>query len=121
MFARLVYFLAIGWWLGLFAVVLAVAFTFTIVLAPLGLTLFNRLPRIVFLREPVEWELHGEEAPPRLPFLLRAIWFVFIGLPIGMLAFSLGYALAFTLVGIPLAVLLFDRVPLLLTLNRSYA
>jgi uncharacterized membrane protein YccF (DUF307 family) len=121
MFARFVYFVAIGWWYGLFALAAATVLTFTIVLAPLGLAIFNNLPKIVFMRERVDWEARGEYPQKSPAFLVRALWFLFIGLPFGTLAFTLGYAFAFTIIGIPLAIFIVDRVPLLLTLNRQYA
>lgn len=50
-------------------------------------------------------------------FLVRAIWFVFVGWWLAYWAILFGYLLMMTLIGLPLAFWLFDRVPTLLTLR----
>jgi len=50
-------------------------------------------------------------------FFVRALWFCFLGWWLGGLAIYTAYALAITIIGLPLAFLLFDKVPAILTLR----
>jgi uncharacterized membrane protein YccF (DUF307 family) len=50
-------------------------------------------------------------------FLVRALWFCFVGWWLGGLAIYAAYALAITVLGLPLAFLIFDKVPAILTLR----
>ncbi|MDP9440879.1 MAG: hypothetical protein M3P34_01585 [Actinomycetota bacterium] len=51
------------------------------------------------------------------PFVVRALWYVFVGWWLSALVIVLGYALTATIVGIPMAFALFNRIPQLLTLR----
>ena len=50
-------------------------------------------------------------------FLVRAIWYVFIGWWLSGLAIGLGWLLAVSIVGLPLAFMLFNRLPAIMTLR----
>jgi uncharacterized membrane protein YccF (DUF307 family) len=50
-------------------------------------------------------------------FLVRVIWYLFIGWWLSGLAILLGWALALTVVGLPLAFALFNRIPAIMTLR----
>ncbi len=124
MFARYVYFFVIGWWLGLFAAILGMLLCSTIIGLPLGTMLLNKLPAIVFMREegepcPAGYSDHRHMREP-MPFLIRVLWFFVLGWSLGTLLITLGYLLAFTLIGIPLGIFLLNRVPLVMTLSRAY-
>ena len=123
MLIRFIYFLAIGWWVGLFASALGLLLCATIIGLPLGTMLLNKLPTLIYLKEP------GEPCPDgydhrhlkeELPFLLRVLWFFAIGWGLGSLVITFGYLMAFTIVGIPLGIYALNRVPLLMTLSRQY-
>jgi uncharacterized membrane protein YccF (DUF307 family) len=58
-----------------------------------------------------EYEEHGP------PLWLRAIWFVLVGWWLTGIAILAAYVLLVTIIGIPVAFWLFDRVPLVLTLK----
>ncbi len=124
MFGRFVYFLAVGWWLGMFTAILAYLLCLSIIGLPFGVILLNRLPTLVFLREP------GEPCPAgadhrhyveELPFLLRVLWFLVLGWTLGFVAIVAGYLIALTIVGIPVGIYILNRVPLMTTLSRHYS
>jgi uncharacterized membrane protein YccF (DUF307 family) len=62
-------------------------------------------------------------APPnRWPGLLvRALWFIFIGWWLSAIAISVAYFLCLIIVGLPLGFMIFNRLPLILTLRPRSA
>ena len=54
----------------------------------------------------------------QLPFLLRAIYFVLIGWWFSGLWMGVAWAISVTLVGLPIAIWMFNRVPAVTTLRR---
>jgi uncharacterized membrane protein YccF (DUF307 family) len=50
-------------------------------------------------------------------FLVRAVWYVFVGWWLSGLAILLGWALAVTIIGLPLAFAIFNRIPAVMTLR----
>jgi uncharacterized membrane protein YccF (DUF307 family) len=56
-------------------------------------------------------------APAGPPFIARALWYVFVGWWLSALIVALGYLLMITVIGIPVAFALFNRIPQALTLR----
>lgn len=54
----------------------------------------------------------------RLPLLVRAVWFVLVGWWLTAIVIVIAYALALSILGLPFAFYLFNRVPAFLTLRR---
>ena len=52
-----------------------------------------------------------------IPFLLRALWFVFFGWEITAVWILIAWALNLTIIGLPLGLWMIDRVPQVLTLK----
>ena len=86
---RLLWFLLVGWWLGLIVVLAAWAANVTIVLLPVGLWLINQLPQIFTLRAPrgaiayIQTEAGTVKARERVVqrvFWMRAVYFALAGL-----------------------------------------
>ena len=117
---QLLYFVLIGWWLGALAVCLAYALFALVVTIPLGISIVNRIPYLIALREPpallTPW---GAVTVQQRNFLLRAIWFFLIGLEVTAVWMSVAYLLSLTIIGMPIGFWMFDRAPALLTLRRS--
>lgn len=115
---RTVYFLLVGWWAAAIWGALAWLCCVSIVLLPLGTVMFNQLPKVLTLKPVDEDPITG--APPReLPFLLRAVWFIFLGWHGGFWAFAIGYGLCLTIIGMPLGVYVLHRIPLVMTLKQA--
>ncbi len=49
--------------------------------------------------------------------VLRLIWFVFIGLPIGWVCIQIGWLFMITIIGIPIGLMIFNRIPMIMTLQ----
>lgn len=127
-FVRAVYFVFIGSWLGFFWLNLGFFLCFTVVLLPLGLVMLNRLPQVLTLRpssQQVNVAVAGNVTtvsvggPQQQNFLIRALYFVFIGFWLGYLWALVGYGLCLTLLGMPLGVIMLNRLPQVLTLRRN--
>lgn len=118
---QLLWFVFVGWWLGLAAVGVAYICFFLIITIPLGVLILNALPELIALRPAPRMVTPAGPLPvQQLPFWLRAIWFVLVGFWLTALVLAVGYLLCLTIIGIPLGFVLFDSVPAVLTLRRTH-
>ena len=51
--------------------------------------------------------------------LIRAVWFVFVGLWLGAILTAVGWALCVSVIGLPLGLMIFNRLPQAMTLQPS--
>lgn len=126
---RALYFIFFGLWLGGVWTTIAWILVVSIIGLPLGLLMLNRLPQVMTLK-PVrenryllqkdgQWVMRSytREQPS---FLVRALYFIFIGWWFSALWLLSAWAISgITLgLGLPLAFWMFDRVPAITTLSR---
>jgi uncharacterized membrane protein YccF (DUF307 family) len=117
---QLLWFVFVGWWLGLFAVVFAYFMFALVITIPLGVLVLNNLPELIALRPaPRLITPYGSVEVQQYNILLRAIWFVLVGWWLTALVLALGYVLCLTIIGMPLGFVLFDIAPAALTLRRT--
>ena len=125
---RALYFVFIGWWFSQIWILLAWFFNLTILGLPLGLMMINRLPQVTTLKPPRKQTqvtvvgnmvLVTQGGVEQYPFLARAIYFVLVGWWFSLVWAELAWALAVTVIGMPLAFWMFDRVPAITTLART--
>ena len=127
---RLLYFIFVGWWLGLAWIILAELLNLTIVGLPLGLAMINKIPQIMSLKparvqQTVDVKdgqaVVKETKIKQRPFLLRAIYFLLIGDWLSIVWMLIAWLLATVTLGfgLPLAMWMFDRTPGITTLARS--
>ena len=130
---QLLWFLAIGWWASACAVGLAYFFMLTIVGIPLGVMIVNQLPKIIALREP--GKAQGGVTVVTTPgtavvnigggqvrqtnFLVRAVYFLLVGWWLCGIWMSIAWAISCTIIGLPLGLIMFDKVPALLSLHKA--
>jgi uncharacterized membrane protein YccF (DUF307 family) len=121
------WFIFVGWWLSAIWIAIAWALVALIITMPIGLLMINVLPRIATLREPSqEYRATIEGTITRIettslrqyPFLLRAVYFLLIGWWFSGIWMSIGWVASVTIVGLPLAIWMFNRVPAITTLRR---
>ncbi len=125
---RVLWFFLIGWHVTLWWILAAWLLNLTIIGMPLGLWMLNRVPLVLTLRTQrtyavaetqedgvVEWHTQGVPQPP---FLVRAIYFVLIGWWFSLIWALLGWLLCVTIIGLPLGVLMLNRLPGVTTLMR---
>ena len=119
---RFLYFIFIGWWLGLLVSALAWVINLTVIGLPLGLFLINRLPTMMTLRPQNQWRLDGNvlnQGVEQHPFLLRALYFVVVGWWLSGIWMGVGYLCIFTVIGLPLAFWMYGRVAAVTTLRKQ--
>lgn len=127
---RVLYFIFIGWWLGLIWILGAWFFNLTIIGLPLGLAMINSIPQVMTLRPVrVQTTVVVKDGAPVLrqtaveqhPFLLRALYFIIIGFWFSFVWILLAWVFLLVTFGLalPLSFWMFDRVPAVTTLART--
>jgi uncharacterized membrane protein YccF (DUF307 family) len=121
--ARVVYFVLVGWWLGGLLTALAWLLLASVIGLPIGVWLLNRLPTFVTLRPQEQgWRLEEgvwRPGPEQREFVPRALWFVFVGWWLSALWLAIAYAALVTIIGLPIAFWMYERVGAVTTLYRS--
>lgn len=128
-FVQALYFLFVGTWLSVLWVAVAWLLMISIIGLPLGLAMLNRLPRVITLRPPrrnlaIQYIdnhtiLSGTARTEQHHFLLRAAYFLLIGWWLSGIWLFLAWSLSLTILGLPLAFMLFNAVPAVVTLHRN--
>jgi uncharacterized membrane protein YccF (DUF307 family) len=137
---RGLYYIFIGWWLGFLWLNLGFFLCFMIITLPLGLVMLNRLPQVLTLRpsgtstnvnvsstmtqssgsnvmmNTVNVNVNGTV---QYSFLVRALYYVFVGWWAGYIWAFLGYLCCLSIVLLPVGLLMLNRLPMVLTLRRN--
>ena len=126
MFIRIIYFIFVGWWLGLLAGVVGYFLCASFVGAPFGVLIFNRYPQILTLK-PVQGlamtDGQGRThrlARPELNIIIRIIYFIVIGWWLGAIVLKVGWLLCISIIGMPFGLLFLNQLPLVMTLRQNY-
>jgi len=114
---RALWFVAVGWWVTPVVVNVAWALNATIVFIPLGIKLINLVPTVLTLKEPRSLT-DPESARGQRSLLVRAVYFVFVGWWVSLAWANVAAFLAMTVVGLPVAIWMLDRLPLVTSLYR---
>lgn len=129
MFGRIIYFLLIGWWAGTIWGILGYLLCISIIGLPLGLMMLNKLPQVLTLKPYsnetlVIHEYNGthivQTSKIEYPFILRALYFFFIGWELTGICLGVALFLCVTVIGLPLGLIIINHIPFLLTLKRNY-
>ena len=124
---RVLWFVFVGWWLSGLAITAGYFAALTIVGVPLAFWIFNRVPAITTLRPRTRsyvteqvgtTTLVRARTIPQRPLILRAIYFVLIGWWLGAVWLAIAWVASITIVGLPIAVLMYDRIGAVMTLLR---
>lgn len=129
MLIRAAWYIFVGWWLSGFLMFAAGVCIVSVVLLPLGLALVNRLPAVMTLRPSTQRTIttlnadgtlgiHVTEAAQR-PLWQRALYFAFVGWWASLAAMGVAYFISLTIIGIPLALMILNRLPEITTLRRN--
>ena len=123
----LLWFVFVGWWLSAIWITVAWFLGALIITMPIGLMMINVLPKIATLQDPSQeyrTTLQGtitrveQSSLRQYPFVLRAIYFILIGWWLSGIWMSVGWVASVTIVGLPVAIWMFNRVPAITTLRR---
>jgi uncharacterized membrane protein YccF (DUF307 family) len=115
---RALWFVFVGLPLGLTWVVVAWLFILTLIGMPVGLWMLSMMPQVMTLRQqrPRPPAGVGRSAAG---FAVRAVYFVLIGWWASLLWMLLAWLFAATVIGLPLAFMMFERTGAVLTLAES--
>lgn len=119
LFVRAIWFVLAGWWLTPIVVNIAWALNVTVILAPIGIKLINLVPTALTLQEPRSFT-NPDIARGQHSLLIRAIYFVFIGWWFSFLWANVAAFLAITIIGLPIAIWMANRLPFVTSLYRFH-
>ncbi|WP_396611027.1 YccF domain-containing protein [Haloferax sp. S1W] len=114
---RALWFVVVGWWATPLVVNVAWLLNATIIGLPLGIKLINLVPTVLSLKEPRSLT-DPESAPGQRSLLVRAVYFVFVGWWFSWLWANVAAFFAVTIVGLPIAFWMFNRLPVVTSLYR---
>ena len=124
---RVLWFVFLGWWLTGLVNVLAYLIALTIIGLPVAFMIWNRLPSVLTLRPRTIQTTHevgggityiADARVPQRPFFGRAAYFILVGWWLGAFWSALAWLLCVTVVGLPLGVMMYNRLPAVITLRR---
>jgi uncharacterized membrane protein YccF (DUF307 family) len=127
-FTQALWFLFIGWWAGAIWISLAWLLMVTIIGIPIAVMMINRLPKVIALREPgagvtviktgdvTVIDVSGKV--PQHNILVRAIYFLFIGIWLSAIWMGIAYLFCLTIIGMPVGFWMFEKTPAVLSLRR---
>jgi uncharacterized membrane protein YccF (DUF307 family) len=125
---RIVYFILFGWWATGVWINVAWFLNAIIIGLPFGVWMLNRVPQVLTLRptrQVVVAHERGErvelrvEGLPQNPWPLRLVYFVLIGWWLSWLWANAAWLISMTIIGLPLGIWMFNRLPGLTTLMRT--
>jgi uncharacterized membrane protein YccF (DUF307 family) len=126
---RAVWYLFVGWWLTGLAIGFAWLCALSVVLLPVAYLIVGKLPMLLTLRPrsletDVALDADGTlrittGGALQLPFWQRALWFLFVGWWACALAMAVAYLASLTVVLLPIGLMIFNRVPAVMTLQRN--
>ena len=113
---RIAWFFLVGWWLTLLAINVAWVLNVTVVLLPIGVKIINRVPYLLTLKRRDTGIRANGVAQTSL--LVRAIYFVLIGWWASFIWANVAWALCVSVIGIPIGIWMFNKLPYVTSLYR---
>ena len=125
---RILWYLFIGWWLSGIVSLAGWLIGLTVIGLPLTFWIFNRIPTVLTLRPRrystlttvnAQGQVHVVRSSHRQPsFWARAVYFVVIGWWFSLLWIIAAWVLSVLILTLPLAVMMYNRLPAVTTLHR---
>ncbi len=125
---RILYFFLFGWWATGIWINAAWFLNATIIGLPLGVWMLNRVPQVLTLRpvrQVVVAQSHGggfeiqTQGLPQRPWPIRLLYFVLVGWWLSWLWSNAAWVISVTVIGLPIGIWMFNRLPALTTLMRA--
>jgi uncharacterized membrane protein YccF (DUF307 family) len=113
---RAVWFVFVGWWLTGLWLSVAWLLNVTIVGIPLGIKMINKVPLVLSLKKRNERYVESEDESSQYSLPVRALWFLFVGWWASGVWTGIAYVATLTVVGIPLAVWMYGKLPFVVSL-----
>jgi len=116
---RALWFVFVGWWATPIVVNSAWLLNVTVILLPIGIKLINLVPTVLTLAEPRSLS-EPESARGQRSLTVRAVYFVLVGWWLSLLWANVASFLAITVVGLPVAIWMLNRLPYVTSLYRFH-
>jgi len=116
---RAVWFVFVGWWATPVVVNVAWLLNATIVGLPVGIALINLVPTVLSLAEPRSLDDESAGRGQR-SWVVRGAYFLLVGWWLSFLWANVASVLAASVVGLPLAFWMFNRLPYVTSLYRFH-
>lgn len=116
---RALWFVLVGWWLTPIVVNLAWLLNVTVILLPFGIKLINLVPTALTLQEPRSFS-NPDLARGQHSLVVRALYFVFVGWWASLIWANVAAFLAITIIGLPVAIWMVNRLPFVTSLYRFH-
>ena len=125
---RLIWYIFVGWWLSGIMIAIGWALMVTVVFLPVGLWFLHRVPWAQTLRpRTTEFTYTYEEGAvrvtetgiPQHPWFIRLLYIVFIGWWWGAIWLTIAWLLGLLIVTLPISILMIDRSPAMVSLQRN--
>lgn len=123
---RVVWFFVIGWEVTGVWILIAWFLNATIIGLPVGLWMINRVPQVLTLKARAgawEYDLKSGRShyigAKQAPWLLRALYFLFIGWWFSLVWAAVAWLLCVTILGLPLGVIMLHSLPFITTLRKG--
>ena len=112
---RAVWFIFVGWWLTGLWLSVAWFLNVTIIGIPLGIKMINKVPFVLSLKQRERYVSEGE-GRSQYSLVVRGLWFLFVGWWASGVWTAIAYLLTLTIVGIPVAVWMYGKLPFVVSL-----
>lgn len=116
---RALWFIVVGWWATPLVVNVAWLLNATVILIPIGIKLINLVPTVLTLAEPRSLS-ESAAARGQHSLVVRGIYFVFVGWWLSFIWANVAAFLAVTIIGLPIAFWMFNRLPYVTSLYRFH-
>jgi uncharacterized membrane protein YccF (DUF307 family) len=126
-FLRALWYIFIGWWLTGISLAVGYLAGLTVIGLPLAFWIFNRTGTLLTLRPRSHTTIVQADGTTSVSYQgakqrslwLRAIWFVLIGWWAALIWMVVGYLISLTIIGIPIGIMMLNRLPGVYTLHRN--
>lgn len=124
---RVLWFFLIGWHATLYWVAVAWLLNLTVIGLPLGVWMLNRVPLVLTLRMQSSYHVtelrdgrlvNWYQNTPQHGWFLRLVYFILIGWWFSLIWALLGWLLCVSIIGLPLGILMLNRLPAVTTLMK---
>jgi uncharacterized membrane protein YccF (DUF307 family) len=115
---RALWYLFVGWWATGLWLSAAWLLSVTVIGLPVGIKMINAVPKVLTLKERSGSLIDGAGAREQPNLLFRGAYFLLVGWWASLAWMGLAYLISLTVVGLPIAVWLYNRLPYVTTLYR---
>jgi uncharacterized membrane protein YccF (DUF307 family) len=118
--AQLLWFVFVGWWLGLIWTSVAWFLLNTYIGIPVGVAMLNYVPQIIALRGQRVVEVYSGRTvePVQINLILRAVYFFAIGWWLSGIWLTIAYLACATIILMPVGFKMFDMTPMVVSLRQ---